>query len=463
MHRPVTPTEFCPLSEVAGRLRAQTRAQLNASDAPAGLRRATVVLPPISPLDWLSRYRGALRFYGATRDVQQSLTIGGLDVAHACVWTKPVSYADVFHALADHLAAAAPRIRYYGGFRFEPDQTPDADWAAFGVARFIVPRFELITAPQASQLSLHWTRDDAETGRLEEALQRLHSMRFENADQPPLFLPPVRRVDQPAYAGWARNIEAALTDFEAGRLEKIVLARKAILDFEDEVDPIHLLRRLAVATPECYHFCFMPNPGTAFVGASPERLYFRDQHDLSSEAVAGTRMRSCDPKDDERLGRELLDSEKDQREHDFVREGIRSALAPLCEAVEMDQTPRLLKLARGQHLYSGVEGRLRAGVDDAAILEALHPTPALGGHPTAAARARITSLEGFDRGWYAGPVGWVSRDAAEFAVAIRSGLVHPRKVALFSGAGIVAGSTAENEWAEIELKIRDFIKVLTEG
>jgi menaquinone-specific isochorismate synthase len=120
----------------------------------------------------------------------------------------------------------------------------------------------------------------------------------------------------------------------------------------------------------------------------------------------------------------------------------------------------LLKLARGQHLYSAVQGELRTGVSDARLLAALHPTPALGGQPKDAALERIAEWEPFDRGWYAAPVGWVSRTSAEFAVAIRCGLVQPERLALFSGAGIVRGSTAASEWEEIELKIRDFINVL---
>jgi menaquinone-specific isochorismate synthase len=115
-----------------------------------------------------------------------------------------------------------------------------------------------------------------------------------------------------------------------------------------------------------------------------------------------------------------------------------------------------MKLARGRHLRSKVHGTLREGVTDAVLLDALHPTPAVGGHPRDEALEEIRALETFDRGWYAGPVGWIGAEDSEFAVGIRSGLVRGGTLALFSGAGIVAGSVPDEEWAEIEQKIGDF-------
>lgn len=423
--------------------------------------RASVLLDRVHPLDWLSRTPGELRFYGSTRDRKQSLEIGGLGIADEAYWDKPVAYDEVFQRLRATLDVSSNGLRYYGGFRFAIDGAPDGDWALFGASRFVVPRFELRSGPDGSQLSLHFKPAEKSSGRLDELLDRLTNMEFGDRDWHDTFPMPLSRVDTPDREGWKRNVLVALDDFESGALEKIVLARKALFEFDADLDPITLMHRLKSATPECFHFCYMPTSKLAFVGASPERLIRREKRQVETEAVAGTRMRVSEPAEDERLGRELLMSEKDQREHGFVCEGIRSALQPLCETLELDKAPSLLKLARGQHLYTAVRGVLSENVTDADILAALHPTPALGGSPTGEALARIAELEPFDRGWYAAPVGWVSRDAVEFAVAIRSGLVQPRRLSLFSGAGIVRGSTPGSEWEEIELKIRDFIKVLT--
>ncbi len=433
-----------------------------AGDAmPARILRASVLLDRVLPLDWLSGVPGALRFYGSTRDRTQSLEVGGLGIADEAVWNAPVAFDDVLRRLHDTLNVSSNGLRYYGGFRFAGAGAPDSDWSLFGVSRFVVPRFELRTGPAGSQLSFHFKAAEMASGLMAEWVERLGAMTFDAREWEDIIPPPLSRADAPDRAGWERNVLTALDDFETGALEKIVLARKATFGFGGHLDPITLMHRLKSATPECFHFCYMPTSELAFVGASPERLYRREGRQVETEAVAGTRMRASEPAEDERLGRLLLQSEKDQREHAFVREGIRETLQPLCETFAMDESPSLLKLARGQHLYTAVQGRLREGVGDADILAALHPTPALGGSPTAKALERITALEPFDRGWYAAPVGWVSRDAAEFAVAIRSGLVQPERLSLFSGAGIVRGSTPDNEWEEIELKIRDFIKVLT--
>jgi menaquinone-specific isochorismate synthase len=424
------------------------------------LLRASIMLQRVSPLDWLAGVPDQLRFYGSTRDAEYPLEIGGVGVADEAMWTTAVDYDEVFTRLHRVLDASAHGLRYYGGFRFDQQQPVDDDWRDFGEARFVIPRFELVTHAAASQLSFHFTVREADEGLVEQACSQLETMSWTAWDWEAPLPPPQERVELPDWTGWQRNVEAALAEFDAGTLEKVVLARKAIFRFARRLDPITLLYRLKQATPECYHFCYMPSATQAFVGASPERLFRRDGALVQSEAVAGTRMRGATPEEDEAWGRELLNNPKDAHEHEVVRQSIRRALTPVCDDLQMDEAPSLLKLARGQHLYSAVQGELRTGVSDARLLAALHPTPALGGQPKDAALERIAEWEPFDRGWYAAPVGWVSRTSAEFAVAIRCGLVQPERLALFSGAGIVRGSTAASEWEEIELKIRDFINVL---
>jgi menaquinone-specific isochorismate synthase len=135
-------------------------------------------------------------------------------------------------------------------------------------------------------------------------------------------------------------------------------------------------------------------------------------------------------------------------------------LKPFCEVLHVETEASEMKLARGRHLVSGITGTLHAGISTFDLLRALHPTPAVGGTPRREACAAIRQQEPFDRGWYAGPLGWIERDAAEFAVALRCGLVTPRHLALYSGAGIVRGSVPAAEWDEIEHKISDFMQVL---
>jgi menaquinone-specific isochorismate synthase len=161
----------------------------------------------------------------------------------------------------------------------------------------------------------------------------------------------------------------------------------------------------------------------------------------------------------------LLASSKDQREHAYVREAIVDRLLPLAEDIDVDDHASAMTLARGRHLYTGVRATLRLSANPLDVLAALHPTPAVGGTPRTESLTAIAKLEPFDRGLYAGPIGWIGRDAdgkeaAEFAVGIRSGLVDGAVLSLYSGAGIVVGSEAASEWAEIEHKIGDFARVL---
>ena len=179
-----------------------------------------------------------------------------------------------------------------------------------------------------------------------------------------------------------------------------------------------------------------------------------------SEAVAGTRPRGDTEAEDEALRRELLESAKERREHAFVEDAIRSDLEQVCTSVQRPNGTGELALARGRHLHSRLNGTLRPDTTTTDLLKVLHPTPAVGGVPTDDAVAAIRAQEPFDRGWYAGPVGWIGAEAAEFAVGLRAGLVEENQIALFSGAGIVDGSAPQREWEEIEQKIGDFAAIM---
>lgn len=438
---------------------ARAQAASAAPDA-ARLRVVRVVVPiaPVPAFAWLHAQTLWPRCYWSGRD--DDLEVAAVGAADACVGSPTATYDTLRLQLDRVLAQSDPEVRYFGGFRFDREAAADDGWARFGTYRFVLPRFEIRQEGDEALLACNLVlpRDRARHAEITAAVEQLAFPAFPLAGTLPL---PVARTDGPDEAGWTRNIAWALAAFREGALEKVVLARKAVFDFNEPLDPMLLLQRLRAATPGCFHFCFQPEAAAAaFVGATPERLFRRSGRGVWSEAVAGTRPRGTSAQADEALGEELLHSEKDLREHAYVRISIRDNLAPLCETLHVDEQPSEMKLARGRHLYAGVRGTLREGVAGSDVMWALHPTPAVGGYPTAPALAAIRRLEPFDRGWYAGPVGWIGSEGAEFAVAIRSGLVAPRRLSLFSGAGIVEGSTAPSEWAEIEQKISDFVKVL---
>ncbi len=424
--------------------------------------RVEVPAAPADALAWLAVQSAAVapRHAWADRDdAEQRAAVG------SALTIDADSLGDV--AAVEHLAALLPAgARLYGTVRFDAALAPAPEWAAFGRVRFVLPRAELVVRERRAVLAVNVAPGE----RLAAALADVARL-VPHTDAAPAALPYVQtRTDRPGKAGWTTAVRAALADFASGALDKVVLARRADLTFDAPVDAVALLRRLAPAAPRCFHILADAGDGSAFVSATPERL-FRIETDaqgvrhLATEAVAGTRPRAADDAADDALLGELMDSDKDRREHAFVRDAIAERLAPLATSVSIDAHAGAMTLARGRHIRTGIAATLTPAASVLDVLRALHPTPAVGGTPREAARLAIAAAEPFDRGLYAGAVGWIGRDAegreaAEFAVGIRSALVRGRRVSLYSGAGIVAGSTPEAEWAEIEGKLADFARVL---
>lgn len=420
------------------------------------VERFSVCLPEVDLLAWLSAQASfSEKLFWASRDTPYAVAAVG--AAHrlfsdaAAPTAQPILEA---HALLETHAAA----RYFGGIRFDNRDSPDEAWMPFGLYYFVLPRFELVEEAGQTTLTCNLVfPNDLNQGN--QILAQLEGLSFPDLPLTGRFQAPSSRINAPQTREWRQKIVWLLEAFERGDLQKVVLARKASFGFKRDLDPVLLLKLLKDRKPDCFHFYFQPKHGLSFVAATPERLYQRREREILSEAVAGTRPRGATPEADAAIATELLGSEKDLREHAYVTRQIKEVLAPLCSDLVAEETPRLMTLTRRSHLYAQVRGTLKPRVHDADLIRALHPTPAVGGLPTRAAISTIAALEPFDRGWYAGPIGWIGKHAAEFAVGIRSGLIEGKTLSLFSGAGIVTGSTPDGEWDEIEQKICDFLEV----
>jgi menaquinone-specific isochorismate synthase len=416
-------------------------------------------LANLDPLSWLKQQNSDVKTYWADR--QNTFTMAGVGVLDLIGGDRSIDHERIFQQIRQNLSSLFPQVRYYGGISFNQDQLIDPHWQLFGNYRFIVPKFELWTNGVNTFFACNF-RYDFKPGQLDLILQELTQLDF-NLAQLPASLPfQTARVDQPSQLEWTQNINAALAKFTDLDLEKIVLARRSILTFTDDLQPQSLLQSLQPNNSHSYHFCFQLNPTTAFVGTSPERLYQRQDRFLQTEAIAGTRQRGKSTQLDLALSEDLQNSHKDRHEHQLVVNNLQAILAELCETVTIDRELTILKLNKVQHLYTQCHGTLTANLTDADILPKLHPTPAVGGFPRDQALKLIQELEPFERGWYAAPVGWIGGDNAEFAVAIRSGLIDRDRLLLFAGAGIVHGSQSAEEWAEIENKIRHFTDLFTD-
>ncbi|MBL4574999.1 MAG: isochorismate synthase [Opitutaceae bacterium] len=182
---------------------------------------------------------------------------------------------------------------------------------------------------------------------------------------------------------------------------------------------------------------------------------------LETKAIAGSAPRGKSASEDASLGRDLLHSEKDLREHQIVLESIIRRLGKLGLEVKSTSRPSLLQLANIQHLHTSLLGEVDAGIHILDVLKELHPTPAVGGTPREAACKHIPSLESFDRGLYAAPIGWIdSKGEGEFVVGIRSALIDGATATAFAGNGIVAGSDPEKELAETNWKLKALLENL---
>jgi menaquinone-specific isochorismate synthase len=421
------------------------------------IARIEIPTASIDPLAWLSVQSESILTYWADRD--GDLTMAGVGSADAIWGDRPCNYRSILARMRSRLSPLADGVRYYGGTAFQPSAPPTGYWQAFGNYCFLVPRFELIKTPQRTLFAINFivgaTLDPLDL--LTSMLAELDCLEFPSKYFPPAPLPLViDRTDTPDFYQWQRNIDLALDRAAKLNIHKIVLARRSIFNFESPLHPQQLLRVLQPQNPHSYHFCFQLAPHLAFVGTSPERLYSRSDRAIATEAIAGTRQRGTSASLDLALAKDLQNSDKDVREHQFVVEAIAAILNRVCDRVSIDRSTPVLKLNKVQHLYCHFSGTLHPEISDGDLLSLLHPTPAVGGLPIAPALASIRSLETFDRGWYAAPVGWVGYDCSEFVVAIRSGAIDRSRLLLFAGAGIVPGSQAELEWAEIETKISHF-------
>ena len=252
---------------------------------------------------------------------------------------------------------------------------------------------------------------------------------------------------------WERAVAEAVAAIKAGGLRKVVLARDVFATADEPIDARVLLRRLADRYPDCFTFAC-----DGMIGATPELLVRRAGDQVSALVLGGTLPRGADPAQDEALGEELLASAKNNEEHAYAVDSIREALGPLCEILDVEPRPSLLKYPNLQHLGTQVRGTLADGKTQRSALglaAAVHPPAAVCGTPAAVALELIRDLEHMDRERYAGPVGWVDADGnGEWGIALRCGQLSGRTARLFAGCGIVAGSEPAAELAETLVKLQ---------
>jgi len=351
-----------------------------------------------------------------------------------------------------------------GGFAFDP-LARGALWDGFPGGLLVLPLFALAADGDAAWLTVNAlvAAADDPGNRADALLVSLVRLRaaIEREESPNLAAPrPLTTHDLRPAADWMALVAATAARIRAGECEKVVLARGIEVSADAPFDPTAALGCLRAAYPDTYVFAFRRG-GRCFLGATPEQLAAVEDGRAYTMALAGSAPRGASPEEDEALGDALLHSAKNGGEHAIVVAQVRDALRPHAARVHVAPAPRLLKLRNVQHLRTPIDATLAPGRCILDVIAALHPTPAVGGHPRADAIATIRASEELDRGWYAGPVGWVGADGdGEFAVALRSALVDGDRATLFAGCGIVADSDPQAEYDESCLKLQPMLRAL---
>ncbi len=371
-----------------------------------------------------------------------------------------------------------------GGFAFYgSEMDPESEWAEFGPGRLVLPEVSVVCRDGQAWVTRTCSVDP--TSDVDERIDELGSFpsggeQKRVSDPKPLSSPPelgladkvsdrgpeIRVQADRAHSQYMAQVEAALDAIEAGKFDKVVLARSLRVVADRDFDLVSFLATLRSMFPTCATLAIREGQNL-FVSATPERLVLLEGDQVTTAAVAGSAPRGRSPQEEERHSARLLASEKERIEHEVVKQSIEHALRDSCGDLEGLAEPQLLKLEGIQHLETPLSGRLlpdkRGTTNVLDLVGRLHPTPAVGGAPRSPALDWLEHFEALDRGWYAGPVGYLDAQGhGEFRVALRSALLRGDKALLYAGAGIVEGSEPMAELAETRLKLRALLAPLTE-
>jgi isochorismate synthase len=417
------------------------------------------------------------RFACLEQPDRDGFVLAGLGEAVTIEGRGPDRFADVAErarelageALADDPAedpqrppAAGPV--FIGGFAFAHDGGSSPEWSSLAPASVVLPELSLVRQAGAARMTLSAVvhpDDDAEavTERLIRRTTDLAPAAMPLLDPDPVQRTRVASAAPPSH--YEHAVERAVERIRAGDLEKVVLAREVRAHAAAAHDPAAVFGALRELFPACYCWC-VGTPEAAFVGASPELLVRRDGQRAQTVALAGTTRRSADPSVDDHLGEQLLQSTKDREEQAIVARRIERTLDPVSLWVAAGEEPVLVKVHNVQHLATPIRAQLAEPVPTVELVGMLLPTPAVGGEPREVALPLIPALEGLDRGWYAGAVGWTDlAEDGEFCVALRCALLRGRVAHLYAGCGIVSESVPAEELAETEVKLQALLPLVS--
>ena len=355
------------------------------------------------------------------------------------------------------IAGTGPLL--FGGFSFDPTVPRSKEWSDFSHGIFQMPTFMLTVRGEDCYLTTNILCTSQDDEGLLDIIDKKQRELFEEVYGRRSELQLLQATEL-APDEWKSAVEEVVTQLKAGEMEKVVLARKMLMNFKHKPYSDEVIHNLRNEQRDSFIFS-MEVANSCFLGASPERLVKKEGTEILSTCLAGSIARGTSPEEDNKLGESLLRDEKNRYEHNLVVEMIKNVLDQHCSEMQIPNEPVLMKVRDIQHLYTPVKGKTEKETSILNFVSQLHPTPALGGVPRDKAMMTIKKAENMDRGLYAAPMGWMdSYGNGEFAVAIRSGLIYKDEAYLFSGCGVVADSTAESEYRETQIKFKPMFRAL---
>lgn len=436
---------------------AHSQSSQTGTDSRAPMVRISRRIEDTSPLDILSIIPSAPSLYWRSSD--GSFEVAGLGAADLRRCDDSNHLSDLIAGIETRLATSPSTVKYFGGIRFNIAAPPSAEWSTYGVATFVLPQLEVLRHDGSSYVAINIVSDRD----VEEQLAVVHEI-VQRLETPRVVTPPQAsdiRKDTPDQRTWDEKVREVLAILESTqRAQKIVLSRRTEFQVTRKGSRSEVLNEVLKSSPLSYGFLFSPDAATTFLGATPERLYKRTGRSIVSDALAGTTTRGVNQEQDRVLADDLLNSRKNRLEHQIVVDTIASELQRVCDSPISTEETTTVRTGSVQHLIAALKGTLRDNTTDRDVLLGLHPTPAVAGTPTELAMQFIRDHEGYDRGWYTGPIGFLGRDESEFAVALRCALLADDTWRLFVGAGIVSGSDERSEWNELEAKAAPYLKLI---
>ncbi|WP_246941489.1 isochorismate synthase [Bacillus pinisoli] len=431
---------------------------------------STISIDHVDPLMFYEA--GKKLFFGERffwKEPHQEIAYVGLGASHVIETSEKTAYRyqhvelewDKLIQTSVQTKQSATHIKLFGGFSFDPLKKRTSLWEDFPESKFYLPTYMLTSEKEGSWLTVNLLvtaidRPDNIYKNLErEKLLLLKSNQNKPSGRTHTFTEKEVEVEK-----WLKSIENVISHINEGKLEKAVLARELTLHSDEVFDIRSILMQLQQKQPTSYLFA-MESGSSTFIGATPERLLKKENQSVLSTCLAGSIKRGKTEIEDQKLERELLHDVKNLEEHQFVVQMISQELEQVCQELTTADKPTIFKAKDIQHLYTPITGKVKDGVHLLSLVEQLHPTPALGGFPQEKALVEIREQELLDRGWYAGPIGWIDGDGnGEFAVAIRSGLIKQKQASLFAGCGIVGKSEPIKEYEETQIKFKPMLTAI---